>query len=249
VNKLFVVLFGMPFELHPWAWSPDVPFRGYQGMDPLNEHVQCVFLGKDANFPTDEELHAKPHESSWLSQYLSDPNAFFQENENIHHPFRHPEWNIPGHDGGKYHRRLARLLEDAAVQPSRISILELLRLPTIGNSGRCQLFKQAVSGQMPPHNGQAAHLEFIDKLLCTQRKRVFVFRGFGGLWHSFSNDQQELIRTSAPRLADLGEWFGLPRAVGAPKPDSIIAEVFVHTHFSDAISNAEIGAIAEIIRG
>jgi hypothetical protein len=239
----------MPFELHPWNWTQDALFLGYQGMNPLDPQVQNVFLGKDANFPSDQELNEASEQSkNLLRQYLLNPQEFFQEHE-AHHPFRHVDWGIPGCDGGRYHRRLARLLEDAAVQPSSISILELLRLPTIGNSGRCELFKKAVSGQTPLDNGQAAHLGFINKLLCTPHKRIFVFRGFGGLWDSFSNDQRDLIRDSAPRLADLGEWFGLPRAVGAPKPDDIEAEVFVHTHFSDAISNAEIGAIAEIVRG
>lgn len=245
----------MPFELHPWTWTNAAPFLGYQGMNPMDDEVQCVFLGKDANFPSDAELMgANDRSRVLLSLYLTSPQAFFHDNPGVHHPFRHPDWNIPGHDGGRFHEKLERLLQIVAgpnqqIQASTISILEILRLPTIGNSGRCSLFKQAVAGQTPAGNCQAIHLGVINNVLCTAAKRVFVFEGFGGLWRSFSNEQKCRIRQGAPALADLGDWSALPRAVGAPIPGTIRAAVFVHAHFSNAITNAEIQRIAEIVRG
>lgn len=243
----------MDFELHPWAWSPNEPFLGYQGLNPLNDQVQCVFLGKDANFPTDEELNANGRARFLLRQYLNTPQDFFLENQNIHHPFRHINWHMPGHDGGRYHEKLERVLQIVAgpnqpIQPSNISILELLQRPTIGNSGRCSLFKQAVAGQTPQPNTQATHLGVINKVLCTPSKRVCVFKGFGGLWRAFTKTQREIIRQNAPALAALGEWFGNREVLGHP-PEPIQAQVFVHTHFSWMISNAEIQAIAQFVGG
>ena len=286
----------MPFEIHPWTWTGDAPFLGYQGVNPLDDQVQNVFLGKDANFPNDQILNdANDGSRALLSLYLTNPFGFFINinNQGVHHPFQHPAWNIADHDGRTYHRNFNKLLRGLVGAPpmgnmtpeqsqmvsfwaQRISFLELLRFPTIDNSGNDPLFRDFVCGtnRQPQRNRerdgafqhrtamneladqcgytqqlQLQQLDVINKVLCTPQKRVFVFKGFGGLWSSFSDTQREWINVSAPQLADLGNCFGLPRAVGAPMPEAIQAEVFVHTHFSDAISNAEIQGIAEIVAG
>lgn len=247
----------MPFELHPWTWTHAAPFLGYQGEDPRNNQVQCVFLGKDANFPTDEELNASPDSANLLRQYLTTPQEFFQEHLGVHHPFRHSAWAIPEHDGGRFHQRFATLLNLAGQQNRHfqlqtVSILELLCLPTIGNSGACSMFRNSVAGLNLPQDQrerQHQHLGIVESVLNCTGKRVFVFAGFGGLWRRFTGPQRDEIQQHAPALFALGNLLQMPHALGQALPFAIQAQVYLHTHFSAAIANAELRGIANIVSG
>ena len=85
-------------------------------------------------------------------------------------------------------------------------------------------------------------------MLETPGKRVCVFSGFGGLWGRFSDVQKDLIRENAPALAFLGGCFA-SRAIHklGVQWGVIPAIVFVHTHFSSAISKAELSQLAQFV--
>ncbi len=262
-------------------------------MPLMDQPVQCVFLGKDANFPTDAELNGNPASASLLNQYLQNPEGFFNDYPGIHHPFRHADWNIPGHDGRTYHRNFNKLLRHLVGAPqggnmtpeqchtvslwaSRISFLELLRFPTRNNSGNAPLFRDFVCGTNlgPQRNRergvaferrttmntlanqrgyfqqlQLDHLGLINTVLNAPGKRVFVFAGFRGLWEQFTAPQRNAIQQHAPALFTLGNFLQLPRALGQPLPIELQAQVYLHTHFSDTITNAELHRLAEIVSG
>lgn len=239
----------MDFALHTWTWEHCPPFLGYQGLHPLNETVRCVLLAKDANFPSDELLNGNPAARALLASYLRNPGEFFRQNRGCHHPFIHPDWGIKSHDGGRYHRRLRRLLELANVPAESVSILEMLRLPTTGNSGRCALFKQAVAAQIQNPEVQLEHLNLLNNVLGNAGKRVIVFSGFLGLWNSFSEAQRQVLINNAPLLGSLAEWLALPIEGRGAMPDGILAHVHIHTHLSNAITNDELGQMAQIIAG
>jgi hypothetical protein len=211
--------------------------------------VKCVFLAKDANFPTDAILNDNPNERALLSGYLTNPENFFRDNHLVHHPFLHQDWRIKSHDGGRYHQRLRKLLQKANVSADSISILEMLRLPTTGNSGRCALFRRAVAAQIPNPNAQIEHLRLLNDVLREQTKRVFVFGGFLGLWKSFSEAQRKVLIKHAPLLDSLATWLAKPDDNRNAIPDGIAARIHLHTHLSNAISDRELGEMAKIIAG
>lgn len=217
---------------------------GYQGLCPLDQRVKCVFLGKDANFPADAVLNKHADARTLLAGYLGNPEAFFDKNDRCHHPFIHPKWGITSHDGGRYHKKLKRLLELANVTPVSISILEMLRLPTTGNSGRCALFKRAVAAQIPNPNAQIEHLRLLNGVLKEQEKLVFVFKGFLGLWNSFSKAQRTVLVKHAPLLESLAERLTNHDADHGAEPDGILARIHTHTHLSNAITNRELIGMA-----
>lgn len=244
----------MPFELHTWNWDGCPPFEGYQGLPPLDGRVTCVFLAKDANFPTDEQMNGNEVARNLLSSYIINPGAFFENNPGIHHPFRHGLWPIATHSGGRFHSRLAGILamatmENNAISAANISILEMLRMPTTGNSRRCALFKQAVAAQIPNPNVQTDHLRMINAVLNNPNKRVFVFKGFLGLWNSFSVAHRDVLEAHAPLLGSLATWLAIPDDDRDAIPCPIAACIHPHTHLSNAITNLELGAMANVIAG
>jgi hypothetical protein len=245
----------------------------------LDNGVQWVFLGKDANFPEDQQLNDHTNAAQLLRQYLESPNVFLNANIGIHHPFRTNQWRqqLPQHDGGKYHSNFNKMLNfafpnldfnqrnNAITNLSKcISILELLKFPTVGNSGDDPRFRHCVAGTfLPAHDQETAqrldnhgwtmdvqckHLSLINKVLANNKNTVFVFSGFVGFWNRLNPAQKQNIGNHAPLLSLLGASLPFPMQLGqADVPDQIEAKVYVHTHFSSAISNQELNNMAHTL--
>jgi hypothetical protein len=259
----------MPFNIHTWNWQQPPEFRGFQGLCPLDNGVQWVFLGKDANFPEDQQLNDHPAAAQLLRQYLESPNVFLNANIGIHHPFRTNQWRqqLPQHDGGKYHSNFNKMLNFAFPNLDfnqrnnaitnllkRISILELLKFPTTGNSGNDRRFRHCVAGtfQRLDNHGwtmdvQCMHLSLINKVLANKKNTVFVFSGFKGFWDRLNHAQQQNIGNHAPLLSLLGASLPFPMKLGQAHVPGIQAPVYVHTHFSSAISNHELNNMAQML--
>lgn len=106
-----------------------------------------------------------------------------------------------------------------------------------------------MAAQIPNPNAQIKHLQLLNAVLSKPTKRVFVFRGFLGLWNSFSEPQREVLIEHAPLLGSLASWLAMPEDDRDAIPDGIAAPIHPHTHLSNAITNQELGEMAEIIAG
>ncbi|MCG3768947.1 MAG: hypothetical protein JW384_00062 [Nitrosomonadaceae bacterium] len=145
----------------------------------------------------------------------------------------------------------------------RISILELLKFPTTGNSGNDRRFRHCVAGTfLPQHDQKTAdrlnnhgwtmdvqckHLSLINKVLANKKNTVFVFSGFKGFWNRLNHAQQQNIENHAPLMSLLGASLPFPMQLGQAHVPGIQAPVYVHTHFSSAISNQELNNMAQIL--
>lgn len=268
----------MPFNIHTWNWQQAPKFQGFQGPCPLGNGVKWIFLGKDANFPEDQQLDDRLIAAQLLRQYLESPNIFLNANIGNHHPFLVNEWQqqLPQHGGGQYHSKFNIMLNFAFPNLDlnqrknaitnllkRISILELLKFPTTGNSGNDRLFRHCVAGTfLPQHDQETAdrlnnhgwtmdvqckHLSLINKVLANKKNTVFVFSGFKGFWNRLNHAQQQNIENHAPLLSLLGASLPFPMQLGQAHVPGIQAPVYVHTHFSSAISNQELNNMAQIL--
>lgn len=262
----------MPFNIHTWSWQQAPEFQGFQGPCPLGNGVKWIFLGKDANFPEDQQLNDHFIAAQLLQQYLESPNVFLNANIGKHHPFRVDEWRqqLPQHGGGKYHSNFDKMLNFAFPNLDLnqrqnaitnlvecISILELLKFPTTGNSGNDRRFRHCVAGTFLTNHDQeiaqrlmdvqCEHLSLINNVLANKKNTVFVFSGFKGFWNRLNHAQQQNIGNHAPLLSLLGASLPFPMQLGQAHVPGIQATVYVHTHFSSAISNQELNNMAQIL--
>lgn len=100
--------------------------KPYQGQNP--EFAQIIFLGLDANFT--EDIENDMERFSQVREYLDDGVKFWETNK-VHHPFIFQKYYK---DGVRYHRNFAKLNLNATYAKN-ISFMELLDIPTVGNTG------------------------------------------------------------------------------------------------------------------
>ena len=119
-------------------------YRGYQGCEP--KKADYLFLSKDANFPPKKKLARKLWEC--LCQYLqrNDVGEWERSLQGrglkprkkwCHHPSTLKIWH--GHwSAAAFHRTVFQLLDETRVPGiyERCSFIELLCVPTVGNSSR-----------------------------------------------------------------------------------------------------------------
>lgn len=177
--------------------------------------------------------------------------------------------------GRKYHKTFHKMLQyavgpqhngqDITNLAQTISFLELLKFPTSGNSGRNPRFIRYVSGDFgemqfgeedvesfnarQQHGwtrvAQIEHLRLIDKILGNPDKKVFVFSGFSGLFQAFNNDQHLTLSNESPLLVSLANWLRTDPVGHRQPPAGIHAQIVPHTHFSNAISNADLQHLSQ----
>lgn len=155
----------MAFERHPSAdlvrLFQDKP---YQGQVP--EKASIIFLSSDANYSPDISSH---HFFNNILEYHQDGVSFWQK-QKVHHPFLLSLYPFHKGKGGRvFHRNFSKL----GLTPSyadHVSFLELLDIPTIGNSSENpEAFFDLIS---------VNHLKKIDHLICSGDHRlVFVASG------------------------------------------------------------------------
>lgn len=154
----------------------------------------------------------------YISEYLTDGVSFWKT-YNIHHPFLLPTYKGAGK---RYHRTFSKL-KIASNAASKISFVELIGFPTIGNAtSRRRIFKEYLISEENRN-----HLIELDRLLNDLSKTIFIAWGLmddfkylyikTGLFKKFSE-----LKKNEMNISDLNQ-FG---------------NIFIHRHFSDAISNA-----------
>ena len=117
------------FSIHPSKRLVELFNRKpYQGANP--ETASILILGNDANYS--EEISSHPFFESIL-EYHEDGVSFWQK-YGVHHPFLLSDYPFNKTAGGvPYHRKVSKLgfNPDFAV---KVSFVELLDVPTIGNA-------------------------------------------------------------------------------------------------------------------
>jgi len=201
------------FEKHPSKLLNDLYLKkNYQGANPINAKV--LFVGRDPNWAIDVETQEMFNS---VSEYLNDGITFWKKN-NIHHPFLLP--NYKG-DGKRYHRIFSKLKIESRFS-SNISFVELVGFPTTGMAKtNNKIYREFLLLESNRNN-----LLELDKLLNHSDKKIFIAWGLmddfkflynkTGLFKKFA----ELLK-SEMNINDLNQ------------SDNI----YIHRHFSDAISN------------
>ncbi|APG27067.1 hypothetical protein A7E78_03990 [Syntrophotalea acetylenivorans] len=137
-------------------------FKGspHQGQKP--ELAKILFFGSDANYSAALSDHPFFHR---IIEYHRDGVAFWQRYDR-HHPFLLDEYPFKKNTGGvPYHRSFAALNLSSKYAPF-ISFVELLDVPTIGNSSGEKEFWNLFSPE---------HAKRLDTLLqCGSRRIIFL---------------------------------------------------------------------------
>jgi len=123
----------MKYGVHP---SPELNEifrrRPFQGQDP--EQSRVLILGNDANYSADISAHDFFRR---IVEYHADGIRFWRK-RGTHHPFLLPEYPFDKRIGGvRYHSNFAKM-EFSPRDAPHFSFVELLHVPTIGNTGSDQ---------------------------------------------------------------------------------------------------------------
>ena len=193
--------------------------KSYQGANPFDAKI--LFVGRDPNWAYDLD---SMDIFDYVSDYLSDGVSFWKTH-NIHHPFL-----LPNYKGGgkRYHTIFSKLKVDSNAS-SKISFVELLGFPTIGNAtSRKKIFLEYLISEI-----NRDHLIELDSLLNDLNKTIFIAWGLiddfkflnsnTGLFKKFAK-----LNKNEMSISDLNQ----------------IDNIFIHRHFSDAISNKTLDKMA-----
>jgi len=212
------------FEKHPSKLLNDLySKRNYQGANPIDAKV--LFVGRDPNWAIDVDTQEMFNS---VSEYLNDGITFWKEN-NIHHPFLFP--NYKG-DGKRYHRIFSKLKIESRFS-SNISFVELVGFPTTGMAKKNnKIFKEFLLTE-----SNRNHLLELDKLLNHSDKKIFIAWGLMDDFIFLYNKTRLFkkfaeLSKSKMNINDLNQ------------SDNI----YIHRHFSDAISNITLEKIKNELR-
>lgn len=193
--------------------------KNYQGANPADARI--LFVGRDPNWASDVETKEVFY---YISEYLTDGVSFWNK-YNIHHPFLLP--NYKG-DGRRYHKIFSKLNVESSAS-NKISFVELIGFPTTGMAkSNNKLFLEYLTSETNKN-----HLMNLDSFLSDTNKMIFIAWGLiedfkflntkTGLFKKFAD-----LDKSKMDISDLNEF----------------ENVFIHRHFSDAISNSTLEKMA-----
>lgn len=197
--------------------------KNYQGTNPID--AQILFVGRDPNWAFDVDSKEM---FGYITEYLTDGISFWNKYK-IHHPFLLP--NYKG-DGKRYHKIFSKLNIDSKAS-HKITFVELIGFPTTGmaNSNKKVYLEYLISKE------NRNHLIEMDSFLNDKNKTIFIAWGLVNDF-KFLNEKTGLFK----RFASLN------------KNEMIISSlnnfenIFIHRHFSDAISNDTLEKIATKVK-
>lgn len=219
------------FGVHPSKkLSAAYQKKYWQVQDPHN--AQIIFLGLDANW--DINIEANTDIFQEILEYLEDGVAYWKQ-KGYHHPFLSP--NYGKRDGYTYH---ARFLKTGITSEyaDDISFVELLSIPTYGmSSGSSRLFDSLLDEN---------YLRELNGIIFNQKpKIVFMPKS---VYEKINKVKSKL---KIPSLFDFktklnsGENYS-NKIMNIHSSDN--AFIFVHTHFSNAISDNHLKNIGYVMR-
>lgn len=200
--------------------------KPYQGADPSDAKV--LILGNDANYSPEITTH---HFFDRILAYHKDGVRFWQDT-GFHHPFVLPEYPFDSRKGGvRYHSNFQKLGFGPG-NAREFSFVELLDVPTIGNTGSNKgLFFRLINED---------HLDWLEYLIFdTKPKFVLV---------------NQTLAKSILRIMKKTEKLSHLGPLIANKPAQIVAYKSSHAtiyngySFSAAISNEYLDELGRTIR-
>ena len=197
--------------------------KNYQGANPNDAKI--LFVGRDPNWASDIETMRL---FRYISEYLTDGVSFWNKYK-IHHPFLLP--NYKG-DGKRYHNIFSKLNIESSFS-NKISFVELIGFPTTGNAkSNNKLFLEYLTS-----DANRNHLIELDSFLNDTEKIIFIAWGLiddlkylnskTGLFKKFVQ-----MNKSKMSISELNKY----------------ENIFIHRHFSDAISNSTLDKMSIILK-
>ena len=192
--------------------------KNYQGANPVDAKI--IFVGRDPNWAIDIE---NKQMFAYVAEYLADGVGFWKTHH-IHHPFLLP--NYKG-DGKRYHKMFSKLKIQSGCA-SQISFVELIGFPTTGMAKKSN--KLFLAYLTSPEN--ANHLVELENLLNDSQKIIFIA---WGLLEDF-----KYLNKKTGLFAKLA---ALDKAEMNIDDLNQSGNIYIHRHFSDAISGTTLERI------
>jgi hypothetical protein len=198
--------------------------RPYQGQNP--ELAQIIFLGLDANFM--EDIDKDKERFRFTKEYLED-GVIFWETYEVHHPFIYQKQYK---DGVRYHRNFAKLNLNATYAKN-VSFMELLDIPTVGNTGASikEFYKLL----------NIDYLKNVENVISNSRNKKVVFIS-GSVLNALIYIKKKF---------NLFKWLPTKKIKGGNKAHKIFEDeavcIYQVFHFSASITDDHIKEIREII--
>jgi hypothetical protein len=217
----------MTYDIHPSHELVDL-FRQkpYQGQNP--EKASVLIIGNDANYSAALSSHAF---FDSILEYHSDGLSFWTKHEK-HHPFLLPSYPFDRRTGGvRYHGNFAKM-NFTALDAHHFSFVELLAVPTIGNTGsdRKRFFELM----------NKEHLDWLEGLIFDGRpKFVLVNQTLAGCVAEISR-----------RLGTLRQLASVLKGHRGPMAALEAGGIVIYNgySFSHSISNAYVAGLGKTIR-
>lgn len=220
------------FGVHPSARLNEAYNKKYwQGQNP--NHAKVIFLGLDANWDINIETNDTGIFEEIL-EYLDDGVVYWQKN-NYHHPFLSPGYNRG--DGYAYHSRFLKT-DIKSKYADKVSFVELLSMPTFGMSSKsARLFNDLID---------VDHLRKLDDIIFNQTSKIVfmpksVYEKVRSIKKKLRIDSIFNFDTDLERGINYGnKLMNIHNCRGV--------SIFVHTHFSNAISNLHLKNIGLVAK-
>lgn len=217
----------LPYDIHPSERLRTLlSEKPYQGADPSDAKV--LILGNDANYSP--EITANDFFNRIL-EYHEDGVRFWRET-GYHHPFVLPEYPFDKRIGGvRYHSNF-RKLNFSADDADKFSFVELLNVPTIGNTGA----DKALFFRLLDNN----HLDWLEDLILNSSPKFVLVnqtlaRSIGA------------ITKKTGRLGRLAPLIANKRAPAVGHKSAYVT-IYNGYSFSASITNAYLDELSQTIR-
>ena len=200
--------------------------KPYQGADP--ESAQVLILGNDANY-SPQITH-----SSFFKRILEyhEDGVKFWRRTGCHHPFLLPDYPFDKRQGGvRYHSNF-RKLGFTAQDASSFSFVELLRVPTIGNTGSDKsLFFELL---------EKDHLDWLESLIFSSRRKFVLVNQTLARSITSVTRKKSCLRRLAPLVRNKPAHSIVHRSAGLT--------IYNGYSFSASVTNAQLERLSSKVR-
>lgn len=216
----------MSYGTHPSAELTRLfSAKPYQGADPSNAKI--LILGNDANYSPEISTYSFFQN---IIEYHTDGVKFW-EKTGVHHPFLLQEYPFDRRKGGvRYHQNFAKM-GFGRKHASDFSFVELLNVPTIGNTGSdIQLFYDLLDSD---------HLDWLEQLILGSSKHFVLVN-------------QTLVRSIGKISKRLGVLRKLNNALNAVNSPGDVVEmpngiIYSGYSFSHSVTNEYLNGLRDLI--
>jgi hypothetical protein len=201
--------------------------KPYQGVDPARSRV--LIIGNDANYSPEITHHAFFEK---IIEYHEDGVDFWKKT-GCHHPFVLPDYPLHKRKGGVPYHSNFRKMQFTSDDAEFFSFVELLNIPTIGNTGENKdLFFRLLDPD---------HLRYLETLIFDGNPKFVLV----------NQTLARSIRHINKRTGELGELLNAIFRKPAPAVALESSHVTIYNgySFSASISNEYLAGLSQQIRG